>query len=95
MAIADIIILKDIPEKIKNEAQMWVGCIAGALPIEEYRNVLLKVGFKNVEINPVNIYTKDTIESIVKSKNLQDEYITLDIEMVNSAFAGALVKAIK
>jgi len=95
LAIADIVILKDIPEKIKSDAQMWVGCIAGALPIEEYKNVLLKVGFKNVEINPINIYTKDTIESILKSKNLQDEYSSSDIEMVDSAFAGALVKGIK
>lgn len=95
LAIADIVILKDIPEKIKNGAQMWVGCIAGALPIEEYRNVLLKVGFKNVEINPINVYTKDTIESILKSKNLQNEYSSSDIEMVDSAFVGALVKGIK
>ncbi|MBU3097810.1 MULTISPECIES: arsenite methyltransferase [Clostridium] len=95
LAIADIVILKDISEKIKNDAQMWVGCIAGALPIEEYRNVLLKVGFKNVEINPINIYTKDTIESIIKSKNLQDKYNSSDIEMADSAFAGALVKGIK
>jgi len=95
LAIADIVILKDIPEKIKSDAQMWVGCIAGALPIEEYRNALLKVGFKDVEINPINIYTKDTIESIIKSKNLQKEYSSEDIEMVDSAFAGALVKGIK
>ena len=95
LAIADIVILKDISEKIKNDAQMWVGCIAGALPIEEYRNVLLRVGFKDVEINPINVYTKDTIELMLKSKNLQDEYSSADIEMVDSAFAGALVKGLK
>lgn len=95
LAIADIVILKDMPEKIKNDAQMWLGCIAGALPIEEYRNVLLRVGFKDVEINPINVYTKDTIELMLKSKNLQEEYSSADIEMVDSAFAGALVKGIK
>ncbi|MBC8061837.1 MAG: arsenite methyltransferase [Clostridiaceae bacterium] len=95
LAIADIVILKDIPEKIRKDAQMWVGCIAGALPIEEYKNTLLKVGFKDIEINPINIYTKDTIEGILKNKNLQEVYSKLDIEMVDSAFAGALVKGIK
>jgi len=95
LAIADIVILKDIPEKIKTDAQMWVGCIAGALPIEEYKNTLLKVGFKNIEINPINIYTKDLIEGMLKNKNLQNVYSKLDMEMMDSAFAGALVKGIK
>ena len=95
LAIADIVILKNIPDKIKKDAQMWVGCISGALPIEVYKSTLLKVGFKNVEINPVNIYTKDIISGIIKSKKIQDVYSEFDLEMVDSAFAGALVTGIK
>lgn len=95
LAIADIVILKDIPEKIKKDAAMWVGCIAGALPIEEYKNILLKVGFKNIDINPINIYTKDIIQGMLKNKNLQDVYSKLDMELLDGAFAGALVKGIK
>jgi len=95
LAIADIVILKDIPEKIRKDAEMWVGCIAGALPIEEYKNTLLKVGFKNIDINPINIYTKDTIDGMLKNKNLQDVYSKLDIKLLDGAFAGALVKGIK
>ena len=95
LAIADIVILKDIPEKIKKDAAMWVGCIAGALPIEEYKNILLKVGFKNIDINPINIYTKDIIQGMLKNKNLQDVYSKLDMQLLDGAFAGALVKGIK
>jgi arsenite methyltransferase len=95
LAIADIVILKDIPDKIRKDAQMWVGCIAGALPIAEYKNTLLKVGFKNIDINPINIYTKDTIQGMLKNKNLQDVYSKLDMESLDGAFAGALVKGIK
>lgn len=95
LAIADIVILKDIPDKIRKDAELWVGCIAGALVIEDYKNTLLKVGFKDIEINPVNIYTKEAITDILKTKNLQDVYSKLDMEMVDSAFAGALIKGLK
>lgn len=95
LAIADIVVLKDIPEDVRKSAEMWVGCIAGAMPVKEYENILSKVGFKNVEIKPVNIYTKDIIESLMKSKNLKDTDLNIDISMLDGAFAGAYIKAIK
>lgn len=95
LAIADVVVLKDVPEDIKGHMEMWVGCIAGALQIQEYIQILKKVGFKDVEILPVNIYTKEIIESIVNEKKLNDLYENMDKNMIDGAFAGAYVKAIK
>lgn len=95
LAIADVVVLKDIPENIKQSVEMWVGCIAGALPVKEYEEILKKVGFKNIEITPVNIYTKEVIEDIAKQKNLGDVYSKIGAELVDGAFAGAHVKAYK
>ncbi|HEY8893082.1 MAG TPA: arsenite methyltransferase [Clostridium sp.] len=95
LAIADIVELKSVPDEIRNNIQMWVGCIAGALNIEEYKEILKKVGFKNIEITPVNIYTKDIIQSIAQGKNLGDVYSQMDAELLDGAFAGAHVKAYK
>lgn len=95
LAIADVVVLKDIPMEIKQSVEMWVGCIAGALPIKEYKEILERVGFKNIEITPVNIYTKEVIEDIAKQKNLGDVYSKIDAELVDGAFAGAHVKAYK
>lgn len=95
LAIADIVELKSIPDEIRESAQMWVGCIAGALNIKEYEEILKKVGFKNIEITPVNIYTKDIIKNIAQEKNLGDVYSKIDAELLDGAFAGAHVKAYK
>lgn len=92
LAIADIIILKDLPDKVKKSVEMWVGCIAGALPVDEYKNILSKVGFKKVEIRPVNIYKRDVIESIKDNKNID---LDVDISLLDGAFAGAYIKAVK
>ena len=95
LAIADVVMLKDIPESIKQSVEMWVGCIAGALAVKDYERILTKVGFKNIEITPVNIYTKEIIEDIAKQKNLGDVYSKIDSDLVDGAFAGAHVKAYK
>lgn len=95
LAIADIVQLKDVSDKIRENIQMWVGCIAGALDIKEYEEILKKVGFKNIEITPVNIYTKDVIQGIAQEKNLGDVYSKMDAESLDGAFAGAHVKAYK
>lgn len=95
LAISDVVVLKDTPENIKESVEMWLGCIAGALPIKEYKEILEKVGFTDIEINPVNIYTKEIIEDIANQKNLGDIYSKIDSELVDGAFAGAHVKAYK
>ncbi|MDT8718494.1 arsenite methyltransferase [Clostridium sp. 19966] len=95
LAISDIVMLKDIPESIKESVEMWVGCIAGALPIKEYEETLKKVGFTDIEITPVNIYTKDFIEEIAKQKNSSEAYSKVDSGLIDEAFAGANVKAFK
>ncbi len=95
LAIADVVALKDIPANIKQSVEMWVGCIAGALPIKEYEEILRKVGFSNIEITPINIYTKEVMKELARHKNLEDLYSEIDSELIDRAFAGAHVKAYK
>lgn len=95
LAIADIVVLKDIPEDIKRSAELWVGCIAGALLLEEYEGILKKVGFKEVEISPIHIYTKAFIESIAKEKGMEEMIKEIDLELLDGAFCGANIKAYK
>jgi ubiquinone/menaquinone biosynthesis C-methylase UbiE len=95
LAIADIVQLKDVPEDIRKNIQMWVGCVAGALGVQEYERILRKVGFTGIEIKPDNIYTKDVVKSIAQEKNLSDTYSTLNEDALDGAYAGAHVKAYK
>jgi SAM-dependent methyltransferase len=95
LAIADIVELKPIPDKLRQSVQMWVGCVAGALSVSEYERILKKVGFTGIEIMPVNIYTKDIIRSIAEEIKLGTNYSRLNEDALDGAFAGAHVKAYK
>jgi arsenite methyltransferase len=50
LAVSDIALKHDLPEAIAKSMAAYVGCIGGAIKIEDYRNGLLAAGFEHVEI---------------------------------------------
>jgi len=49
-SISDIVLTGDLPEKIKNAAEMYAGCVAGAIQKETYLELIQINGFKNLQI---------------------------------------------
>lgn len=95
VAVADIVQLKPVSELIMKNVQMWVGCISGALTTETYIAYLEAAGFSDITIEPVNVYTKDMVKAMAKSKGLMDLYQTMDEAQLDGAFAGAHIRAVK
>ena len=50
LAVSDIALKKSLPEGLADDIAAYVGCIAGAISIEEYRRQLVEAGFSAVEI---------------------------------------------
>jgi arsenite methyltransferase len=50
VAVSDIALKKPLPPEIGADVLAYVGCIAGAIPIGEYREGLKAAGFAHVEI---------------------------------------------
>lgn len=48
IAISDIVADKDIPQEMKDNAELWSGCISGAFGEQEFLNSFAGVGFCNV-----------------------------------------------
>ena len=49
-SISDIVLTGDLPEKIKNAAEMYAGCVASAIQKEDYLNIIKNSGFKNITL---------------------------------------------
>jgi len=94
-AVADIISIKEIPDSIRKHAEMWCGCLAGTLNRSEFENLLQKVGFQNISIEPIHIYTKEIIETEIVNRDLTQELSDTNISLIDKAFAGAHIKANK
>jgi arsenite methyltransferase len=50
VALSDIALKHDLPEAVAKSMAAYVGCIAGAIRIDDYRAGLLEAGFQHVEI---------------------------------------------
>ena len=50
LAVSDIALKKDLPPELGADMMAYVGCIAGAIPIEDYKQGLIDAGFSAVEV---------------------------------------------
>lgn len=92
LAIADIVSIKEVPNELREIASLWVGCIAGAMSIKDFENILSKVGFKNISITPENYYSREVLHELGADESLLSNE---QWKFVDGAFAGAFVKARK
>ena len=50
LAVSDIALKRPLPPEIGNDLMAYVGCIAGAISVEDYRAWLLEAGFAEVAV---------------------------------------------
>jgi hypothetical protein len=48
--------LEALPAQVKSAMDAWAGCVAGTIPVDEYRATVLEAGFADVEIEITNTY---------------------------------------
>ncbi|MCL6493258.1 MAG: arsenite methyltransferase [Ignavibacterium sp.] len=48
--VSDIVIKGEMPDELKKSAELYAGCVAGALKQEEYLEIISEAGFYNIEI---------------------------------------------
>jgi arsenite methyltransferase len=51
--VSDIVIRGNLPTELKKSAEMYAGCVAGAIQQEDYISLLKEVGFVNIEIKKI------------------------------------------
>jgi arsenite methyltransferase len=53
--VSDIVLKGELPAGLKKSAEMYAGCVSGALQQDEYLNIIKETGFENVEIKKTKI----------------------------------------
>lgn len=76
LAVSDIVLKKPLPKEVGEDLMAYVGCIAGAIGIEEYRSGLKDSGFAHVEIvesgSDLNAYSNVTNQAACCSPAMAD-----------------------
>src|SRR6202162_735555 len=59
LAVSDVVVRGTVPPEIRKSMELWVGCIAGALEENEYRQKLAGAGFDSIDVEPTRVYKAD------------------------------------
>jgi SAM-dependent methyltransferase len=55
LAISDIVAKGEVPAELRRDAELWAGCLAGALEESEFRAKLAAAGFDQVEFRTTRV----------------------------------------
>jgi len=47
-SVSDVVLKGNLPESLKNDAEMYAGCVSGAIQMDEYLNIIKATGFEDV-----------------------------------------------
>lgn len=64
LTVSDIVLLKELPDFIKNNIEAYVGCVAGAILKNDYIGLIKKAGFQDVEIIDETPFIPKNIDNV-------------------------------
>ena len=72
--VSDIVIKGEMSEELKKSAEMYAGCVSGALQQTEYLKIIDDAGFKNVEIKKTknNELPDELLSNYLSGKGLRE-----------------------
>ncbi|MFI5095427.1 MAG: arsenite methyltransferase [Candidatus Acidiferrales bacterium] len=91
-AVSDVVTRGGISPQIRQSILLWVGCVAGALEENEYRDKLAAAGFERIEVEPTRIYRVEDAREFLTEKGLDVEALAPEVD---GKFLSAFVRAVK
>ena len=91
-AVSDVVTRGEVPEQVRRDMLLWVGCIAGALDENEYRMKLAAAGFEAIGVEPTRVYKVEDARLFLTDKGVDVDAIA---PAVDGKFMSAFVRAEK
>jgi len=97
LAVSDIALKLPLPLELSQDLLAYVGCIAGAIPVEDYRRGLVEAGFAEVAVidsgADLNAYAQVEGQSGCCSPSMQEEATPKSLPVASSCCAPAAATA--
>jgi hypothetical protein len=78
-----------MPDELRRNKELWVGCVAGALEESEFRRLLESAGFEDVSFETTRVYGADDTRTILDEAGANTALATEVEGRVVSAFIRA------
>jgi ubiquinone/menaquinone biosynthesis C-methylase UbiE len=85
LMVSDLVLVKDLPDIVKESVEVYVGCLAGAIMKNEYLNYIKLAGFQYIKIvgqtnYPIEAMANDVTAQAVKNNPIITEKNLKEIE---------------
>jgi SAM-dependent methyltransferase len=88
-AISDIVLRGELPPELKEAAVMYTGCVAGAMQIHDYLDVIHRAGFRNVHIGrEKRIILPDELLAHFLSDEKRKAFLSSDVAILSITIYG-------
>lgn len=88
LAVSDMVWQREVPAWLRQNAEMWAGCVAGALTAEEYRRLLAEAGFTAIGLEVTRVFGLSDLPEGFLTEEMKKELLPYDGSLV-SAFVRA------
>jgi arsenite methyltransferase len=91
-AVSDVVTRGEMLPEIRESVLLWVGCVAGAMEENEYRNKLASAGFERIDLEPTRVYRIEDAREFLAGQNLDVDAIA---PLVDGKFMSVFIRAVK
>lgn len=91
-AVSDVIVRGEVPDDVRRNMELWMGCVAGALEEQEFLRLLREVGFDDPSIEPTRVYSADDASALLAGTGLDSARFAREMD---GKFLSGFVRATK
>jgi len=90
-AVSDVVVRGEVPEPLRKNMELWIGCVAGALEENQFKALLAEAGFEDIDIEPTRIYTGADAAAFLTGAGLDAGMV----DGIDGRFMSAFVRGTK
>jgi 2-polyprenyl-3-methyl-5-hydroxy-6-metoxy-1,4-benzoquinol methylase len=91
-AVSDVVVRGAVPPEIRKNMELWIGCVAGALSVEEYLDKLANAGFIDSGIEVTRVYSVDDAREFLATQSADLQQLA---QQVDGKFVSGFIRAKK
>jgi SAM-dependent methyltransferase len=94
-AVSDVVVQGQLLAEVRNNMELWAGCIAGALEETTYRQLLAEAGFSDVGVEVTRVYHAEDLAATECSDGPLADSSFAEVATSGGRLVSAFVRATK
>jgi ubiquinone/menaquinone biosynthesis C-methylase UbiE len=84
LIVSDLVLVKELPDSVKQSVEAYIGCLAGAVMKDEYIRFIENAGFGDIRIVNQSSYPVDAMVQDKDISNIANSVVSIKIHAVKS-----------